>query len=43
MVGGVPMHGGLPALMEASASRGIWWTVSCDVVIVNPAIVPALG
>jgi MFS transporter, ACDE family, multidrug resistance protein len=38
---GAPTHGGLPALMDASASREIWRTVSCDVVIVNPATVPA--
>ena len=40
---GAPTHGGLPALMDASASREIWRTVSCDVVIVNPATVPALA
>jgi MFS transporter, ACDE family, multidrug resistance protein len=38
---GAPSHGGLPALMDASASREIWRTVRCDVVIVNPATVPA--
>lgn len=34
---GAPTHGGLPALMDASASRELWRTVRCDVVIVNPA------
>jgi MFS family permease len=38
---GAPTHGGLPALMDASASRELWRTVHCDVVIVNPAAVPA--
>ncbi|HEV7648692.1 MAG TPA: MFS transporter [Actinophytocola sp.] len=38
---GAPTHGGLPALMDASASQEIWRTVHCDVVIVNPATVPA--
>jgi nucleotide-binding universal stress UspA family protein len=37
---GAPTHGGLPALMDASASRELWRTVHCDVVIVNPATVP---
>lgn len=37
VVVGAPTHGGLPALMDASASREIWRTVRCDVVIVNPA------
>jgi MFS transporter, ACDE family, multidrug resistance protein len=34
---GAPTHGGLPALMDASASQELWRTVHCDVVIVNPA------
>ncbi len=38
---GAPTHGGLPALMDASASREIWRTVHCDVLIVNPATVLA--
>ena len=38
---GAPTHGGLPALMDASASREIWRTVHCDVLIVNPAAVLA--
>jgi MFS transporter, ACDE family, multidrug resistance protein len=38
---GAPTHGGLPALMDASASQEIWRTVHCDVVIVNPATVLA--
>jgi ACDE family multidrug resistance protein len=33
---GAPTHGGLPALMDASASKELWRTVHCDVVIVNP-------
>jgi MFS family permease len=33
---GAPTHGGLPALMDASASQELWRTVHCDVVIVNP-------
>jgi MFS transporter, ACDE family, multidrug resistance protein len=36
---GAPTHGGLPALMDASASRELWRTVRCNVVIVNPATV----
>jgi MFS family permease len=36
---GAPTHGGLPALMDASASQEIWRTVHCDVFIVNPAFV----
>jgi nucleotide-binding universal stress UspA family protein len=38
---GAPTHGGLPALMDESASREIWRTVHCDVMIVNPATEPA--
>jgi MFS transporter, ACDE family, multidrug resistance protein len=38
---GAPTHGGLPALMDASASQEIWRTVHCDVFIVNPASVLA--
>ncbi|MCT2581594.1 MFS transporter [Actinophytocola gossypii] len=34
---GAPTHGGLPALMDASASREILRGVRCDVVLVNPA------
>jgi MFS family permease len=34
---GAPTHGGLTALVDASASRELWRTVGCDVVIVNPA------
>jgi MFS transporter, ACDE family, multidrug resistance protein len=36
---GAPTHGGLPALMDASASQELWRTVHCDVVIVNPTVV----
>jgi MFS transporter, ACDE family, multidrug resistance protein len=38
---GAPTHGGLPALMDASASRELFSTVGCHVVIVNPAAVAA--
>ena len=38
---GAPTHGGLPALMDASASRELWRTVHCDVVIINPATAAA--
>ncbi|MFL6121100.1 universal stress protein, partial [Actinophytocola sp.] len=37
---GAPTHGGLQALMDASASQELWRSVHCDVVIVNPATVP---
>ncbi|GAB1510610.1 MFS transporter [Actinophytocola sp. KF-1] len=37
---GAPTHGGLPALMDASAGRELWRTVHCDVVIVNPGSAP---
>ncbi|MFI7672569.1 MFS transporter [Actinophytocola sp. NPDC049390] len=37
---GAPTHGGLPALMDASASRELWRTVHCDVVIVNSESTP---
>jgi MFS family permease/nucleotide-binding universal stress UspA family protein len=33
---GAPTHGGLPALMDASASREMWRHARCDIVIVNP-------
>ena len=36
---GAPTHGGLPALMDASASRELFSTVHCHVVIVNPVAV----
>ncbi|WP_129839952.1 MFS transporter [Streptomyces sp. RFCAC02] len=34
---GAPTHGGLPALMDASASRELWRHARCDIHIVNPA------
>jgi MFS transporter, ACDE family, multidrug resistance protein len=34
---GAPAHGGLPALMDASASRELWRHTRSNVVIVNPA------
>jgi nucleotide-binding universal stress UspA family protein len=33
---GAPTHGGLPALMDASASRELWRHARSNVVIVNP-------
>ncbi len=33
---GAPTHGGLPALMDASASRELWLHTRSNVVIVNP-------
>lgn len=38
---GAPTHGGLPALMDASASRELFNSVHCHVVIVNPVAVKA--
>jgi len=34
---GAPTHGGLPALMDASASRELWRHARSNIVIVNPA------
>jgi nucleotide-binding universal stress UspA family protein len=34
---GAPTHGGLPALMDASASRELWRHTSSNVLIINPA------
>lgn len=33
---GAPAHGGLGALMDASASAELWRDARCDVVIINP-------
>jgi ACDE family multidrug resistance protein len=33
---GAPTHGGLPALMDASASRELWRHAHSNVVIINP-------
>jgi MFS family permease len=38
---GAPTHGGLPALMDASASRELWRQARCTIVIINPATQPA--
>jgi MFS family permease len=38
---GAPTHGGLPALMTASASRELFNSVHCHLVIVNPVAVKA--
>jgi MFS transporter, ACDE family, multidrug resistance protein len=37
---GAPSHGGLPALMDASASRELWRHVRSNVVIINPDAAP---
>lgn len=34
---GAPTHGGLPALMDASASRELWRHTSSNILIINPA------
>ena len=34
---GAPTHGGLPALMDASASRELWRHARSNIVIINPA------
>jgi MFS transporter, ACDE family, multidrug resistance protein len=34
---GAPTHGGLPALMDASASQELWRHARSNIVIVNPA------
>ncbi|WP_052852297.1 MFS transporter [Streptomyces avicenniae] len=34
---GVPTHGGLPALIDASASRELWRHAHCHILIVNPS------
>ena len=40
---GAPTHGGLPALMDASASRELWRHARSNILIINPAapITPA--
>ena len=35
---GAPTHGGLPALMDASASQELWRHARSNIVIVNPAV-----
>ncbi len=37
IVVGAPTHGGLPALMDASASQELWRHASSNILIVNPA------
>ena len=34
---GAPTHGGLPALMDASASQELWRHASSNILIINPA------
>jgi MFS transporter, ACDE family, multidrug resistance protein len=36
---GKPTHGGLPALMDASASRELWHQAHCHLVIIDPSAV----
>ena len=38
IVTGAPTHGGLPALMDASASQELWRHARSNIVIVNPAV-----
>ena len=40
---GAPSHGGLPALMEGSASREIWRHTKSNVLVINPDAPGALG
>ena len=40
---GAPSHGGLPALMEGSASREIWRHTKSNVLIINPDAPGALA
>ena len=41
IVVGAPTHGGLPALMDASASQELWRHAGSNILIVNPAAPPA--
>jgi len=41
IVVGAPTHGGLPALMDASASQELWRHAHSNILIVNPAAPPA--
>ena len=36
IVVGAPTHGGLPALMDGSATRGLWRLARSDIMIVSP-------
>jgi MFS transporter, ACDE family, multidrug resistance protein len=38
---GAPSHGGLPALMDASASQELWRHARSNILIINPAAPPA--
>ncbi len=40
IVVGAPTHGGLPALMDASASRELWRHAHSNILIINPAAPP---
>jgi ACDE family multidrug resistance protein len=40
---GAPSHGGLPSLMEGSASREIWRHTKSNVLVINPDAPGALG
>ena len=37
IVVGAPTHGGLPALMDASASQELWRHARSNILIINPA------
>ena len=41
IVVGAPTHGGLPALMDASASQELWRHARSNILIINPAAPPA--
>lgn len=43
LVIGAPTHGGLSALMDASATQEIWRTAQTDVTIVNPQAAQSVG
>ncbi|MGP5164538.1 universal stress protein [Arthrobacter rhombi] len=43
LVIGAPTHGGLSALMDASASQEIWRSARTDVTIVNPQAAAPVG
>ena len=40
IVVGAPTHGGLPALMDASASQELWRHARSNILIINPAAPP---
>ena len=41
VVGAADHHGGLPALMDASASQELWRHARSNILIINPAAPPA--